>query len=384
MSNLLRTRDGSEARVGFVELFFDLVFVFAITQVSHFLLENLTWMGALQSAMLLAALWWAWIYTTWITNWLDPNRPAVQICLFVLMGLGLALSAALPHAFENTGLVFGLAFALFQVGRTVFMLMACRKDTSLRRNFQRILVWLCLSAVFWIAGGLAEPEARLGWWLAAIAIEYVGPALYFFVPGLGRSTTADWNVEGGHIAERVGLFVIICLGETLLITGATFARLEWTPAVIWAALSAFTSTLAMWWVFFSQAQERASHAIVHSDDAGRLARQAYTYSPLLIVAGIVVVAVSDELVLAHPLGHVEPATALTLLGGPALFLMGTVVAIYAMWGRIAWGRLIGALLLCAGWFIVPMVTPVVLSWLTTGALLAVGLWETVTGRDQRG
>lgn len=383
MSSLLRVRDGGEARVGFVELFFDLVFVFAITQVSHFLLEDLSWLGALKAAMLLAAVWWAWIYTSWVTNWLDPQKPAVQIGLFVLMAAGLVMSAALPHAFDDTGLAFGIAFAFIQVGRTLFMLVACREDTRLRRNFQRILVWLSLSGTLWVGGGLAEPWDRLWWWGAAILIEYLGPALYFAVPGLGRSTTADWNVEGGHMAERVGLFIIICLGETLLISGATFAGLDWTPEVWLAFGSAFASTIAMWWLFFSRAHESAAHTIAHADDPGALARKAYTYSPLLIVAGIIVVAVSDELALAHPGGHVEPAAALTLLGGPTLFLLGTAVAIYALWGKIAWARLAGATLLCAAWFIVPMVTPVVLSWLSTGMLVAVGLWETAKFRGQR-
>ena len=379
MASLLRKRvKGEHARVGFVELFFDLVFVFAITQVSHGLLANLTPLGVVQAAMLLAAVWWAWIFTSWVTNWLDPETGPVQAALFGLMGIGLVMSASLPHAFKETGLAFALAFAAIQVGRTAFMVWAMRKEGSLRLNAIRILVWLAASAVLWIAGGLAAPEQRIWFWLAALAVEYASPALYFFVPGLGRSRTEDWTIEGGHMAERVGLFVIICLGETLLVSGATFGGLDWSSGAVWAAfISAVLSTVAMWRLFFSQAHESASDAIIHSPDPGRLARRAYTYSPILVIAGIIVVAVSDELVLAHPGGHVSTAMALTMLGGPILFLMGTAVAGWAIWRHINWTRLVGCAVLAAGWLVVPWTTPLILSIATTAVLMAIGVWESL-------
>lgn len=377
--SLLRNRDGHHARVGFVELFFDLVFVFAITQVSHGLLGNLNWLGALHAVMLLAAVWWAWIFTSWVTNWLDPERGPVQLALFLLMGAGLAMSASLPNAFAQTGLAFAIAFVAIQVGRSLFMLWACRSDPMLVRNFQRILIWLAFSGVFWIAGGLALPDHRIGFWLAALAIEYVSPALSFRVLGLGRSRTEDWTVEGGHMAERVGLFIIICLGETLLISGATFADLAWTAPVVIAFVSAVLSTVAMWLLYFSRAHEAASEVISHAADPGRLARRAYTYAPILVIAGIIVVAVSDELVLAHPEGHVEPAAALTLLGGPALFLIGTTIAAWAVWGRVAWPRLAGCLVLAACWPLLAWLTPLLLSLVSTAVLLGVFAWEEVAG-----
>ena len=382
MASLLRERrTGEHARVGFVELFFDLVFVFAITQVSHALLAHLTPMGALQAAMMLAAVWWAWIYTSWVTNWLDPERAPVQIALFVLMGVGLVMSAALPHAFDHSGLAFALAFAAIQVGRTLFMLWAARSDTMLVRNFQRILVWLVVSASFWITGGLVTPEHRLWFWLAALAIEYVSPAVYFYVPGLGRARTEDWTIEGSHMAERVGLFIIICLGETLLVSGATFAGLDWRSAPVWIAfVSAILSTVAMWQLYFGQAHEAASHAIMQSSDPGRMARRAFTYSPILVIAGVIMVAVSDELVLAHPGGHVSTAAALTLLGGPALFLLGTAVATWAIWRTVAWTRLAGCVVLAAGWPALPWVTPLILSVASTAVLLVVGAWESLRSR----
>lgn len=379
MASLLRKRvKGEHARVGFVELFFDLVFVFAITQVSHGLLAHLTPLGAVQAAMLLAAVWWAWIFTSWMTNWLDPETVPVQAALFVLMGIGLVMSASLPHAFQETGLSFALAFVGIQVGRTAFMVWAMRADEGLRRNAVRILIWLTASGALWIAGGLAAPEQRLWFWLAALAVEYASPALYFFVPGLGRSRTEDWTIEGGHMAERVGLFVIICLGETLLVSGATFGELDWSSAKVWAAfISAILSTVAMWRLFFSQAHESASEAIMHAADPGRVARRAYTYSPILVIAGIIVVAVSDELVLAHPSGHVSMATALTLLGGPILFLLGTAVAGWAIWRHVNWTRLVGCAVLATGWLVVPWTTPLTLSIATTIVLMAIGVWESL-------
>lgn len=375
-SSLLRKRDGHHARVGFVELFFDLVFVFAITQISHTLLEHLTWVGALQAAMMLGAVWWAWIDTSWITNWLDPERAPVRIMLFALMAAGLVLSTSLPGAFGDKGLIFALAFAALQVGRGLFTLWAVRRDKVLRANFQRICVWAVGGAGLWIAGGLAEGQTRLLIWLVALAAEFAAPAVYFRVPWLGRSSTADWQVEGGHIAERVGLFIIICLGETLLITGATFAGLAWTAPVIVAFATAFLSTLAMWWIYFSAGHEAASNQIAHADDPGRIARAGYTYGPILIVAGIVVTAVSDELMLAHPEGHVSPEAAAVLIGGPLLFMIGGVVSKFAVWGRWSPVRMAGAAGLALLALVVPYVTPLGLAASATAVLIAVAGCET--------
>jgi len=198
---LLRKRDGHHARVGFVELFFDLVFVFAITQISHTLLAHLTWLGALQAAILLGAVWWAWIDTGWITNWLDPERPLVRVMLFGLMGAGLVLSTSLPEAFGEKGLVFAVAFAGLQIGRGLFTLWAVRGDPILKPNFQRIVVWASVGGAVWIAGGLAEGQERLLLWLLALALEFLGPVTAFWCPGLGKGSARDWNVEGAHIAE---------------------------------------------------------------------------------------------------------------------------------------------------------------------------------------
>lgn len=378
--DLLRARDGREARVGFVELFFDLIFVFAITQISHTLLAHLTWVGVLQAAILLGAVWWSWIDTSWITNWLDPERVLVRIMIFALMGAGLVMSTSLPDAFGDKGLVFACAFATLQLGRGLFTLWAVRRDEVLLKNVQRIAVWAALGAVLWIGGGLVEGQTRLLVWLVAVLAEFIGPAVTFWTPGLGRSSSSDWEVEGEHLAERVGLFIIICLGESILVTGATFAGLEWTPPVVGAFATAFVGSLAMWWIWFSRAHDAASEAIAGSNDAGRLARSAYTYAPILVVAGIVVTAVGDEMSLSHPGGVVKFPVAAALIGGPMLFLIGAQVFKLAAFGTWSPSRLTGIAALGMLAFALPLLTPMGLAVCATSVLVGVGVWETLVNR----
>lgn len=381
-SLLRERRDGEETRVGFVELFFDLVFVFAVTQLSHFLLAHFTLLGAVQTALLLMAVWWVWIFTSWVTNWLDPDRTPVRLMLFALMLAGLLLSTSIPQAFGSRGLVFALAYVSMQVGRSAFMLWALRgADESNHKNFQRIIAWLSLSALFWIAGGIAEGHARLALWAIALAIEYAAPAAGFYIPGLGRSQTTDWNVEGSHIAERCGLFIIIALGESILVTGATFAELEWTPISAAAFVVAFAGSIAMWWIYFNIGAERGSRHIAQSSDPGRVARLAYTYIHLLLVGGIIVAAVGDELVLAHPLGHAGIEVAVAVIGGAALYVLGNLLFKRAVTGRFATSHLIGLGLLGLCALLTPVADPLILSAATALVLVIVaGLETRLAGR----
>lgn len=375
---LLRDRDGGHARVGFVELFFDLVFVFAVTQLSHSLMAHPTLETLVRTTLLMMAVWWAWMFTAWATNWLDVEHRLVRAVLFAVMAAGIVLSASIPKAFESAGLAFGVAYALIQVGRSAFVLWAVRGDEALYRNFIRICVWLVVSGGLWIAGGLADPAQRLGLWTLALAIEYLGPAARFWLPVMGASRTEEWTVEGGHIAERCGLFIIIALGESILVTGATFAGLAWTTPVMAAFASAFVGTVAMWWIYFAANAEAASEEISRARDPGVIARLAYTYVHILLVAGIIVSAVADEWVLAHPLGHTDLKTTLALLGGPALFLLGSLAFKFSIWQRWAVSRLVGLMLLGVLALVAGQVSPLLLSWLATGTLLVVAVWETLT------
>src|ERR1700740_3486435 len=175
------TQPNRHSRVTNAELFFDLVFVFAVTQISHTLLGRLTSLGLAQTTLLFLAVWWVWVYTSWVTNWLNPELTPVRVLLFSLMLGGLVLSTSIPKAFESRGLWFALAYAAMQVGRTIFLLASVpRTQPPIRMNAIRILIWLSTSAVFWILGGLAEGHSRLAFWAVALAIEYLSPAARFW------------------------------------------------------------------------------------------------------------------------------------------------------------------------------------------------------------
>ncbi|WP_201316060.1 low temperature requirement protein A [Dyella sp. EPa41] len=384
--SLLRARHaGVHGKVTNIELFFDLVFVYAVTQLSHTLLHDLTLAGALRVLLLFLAVWWVWIFTGWITNWLDPERLAVRLLLLVLMFAGLLLSTALPQAFDGRGVVFACAYAFMQVGRSLFMVWALRHAPfAARRNFHRITSWLAVSGVLWIVGGFSAGETRFACWLVALSIEYLGPALYFYVPGLGRSSTMEWDVEGGHLAERCSLFVIIALGESVVVTGSSFADSARGPDA-WLAFSiAFVGCVAMWWIYFDLAVERGSRSIRESADPGRTARLGYTYLHLLIVAGIVVSAVGDELSLGHPHALATGAQAAVLLGGPALYLLGNALFKQTVNNtNLPFSHLVGLGLLLLLCWPATMLTVLALAGATTLVLLVVAAWETLSLRALR-
>jgi low temperature requirement protein LtrA len=376
VNRLLRSRADGEQRVTNTELFFDLVYVFAITQLSRFLGEDLTWHNALRAILLLLAVWWAWIYTAWITNWLHPDARAVRVMLLAVMVASLVVSATLPAAFGDRGLVFALTYVVMQVGRTIFVLFAVRR-TGLLRNFQRIASWLVFSGLFWVLGGLASGTGREVLWLVAVLIDVVSPVCGFYTPGLGRSTTADWTIAGEHLAERCQLFMIIVFGESILDIGATLASLPFTPARVTTFVFAFAGTVALWWVYFDRSAEDSSRTIATSADPGRLGRSAYTYYHLPMVAGVILTAVADERVIAHPTGPGNTPTTLVLLGGPILFLLGHFLFKRAVFGRLSLPRAIAIAVLLAFLPLGAVTSPMVLGTLTMLVVVAVAVTDLV-------
>ncbi|MES2252034.1 MAG: low temperature requirement protein A [Pseudomonadota bacterium] len=376
----LRSR-GEAARVSNEELFFDLVYAFSVTQLSHYLLDHLTLLGALQTLVMWFAVWLGWQYTAWTTNWFNPGTLRIRAMLFGVMLLAMVMASALPGAFGERGLVFALCFAGIQVGRTFGMLVAVGRDHALAPNFRRLLAWNCVAAVFWIAGGLAQQgTARLLLWMAAVSCEYVAPMIGLRFPGLGRSTTADWTIDGGHLAERCQLFVIVALGESVLATGIAFGHhTEWHGVDLFALLVSFAGSLAMWWMYFDTSAKEATHVIEHAKDPGGIGAK-FHYTHVILVAGIIVCAVADELVIGEGSHHAQWKHLGPLLGGPAIYLFGNALFKRVVRGFMPQSHLYGLALLAVLAVFASQLSILVVGSLTTLVMVAVATLEAVVRR----
>jgi low temperature requirement protein LtrA len=317
-------RDRAEGtEVSTLELFFDLVYVFAITQISHLLLEDISWRGALQAGIVTVAIWWVWIDTTWITNWFDPRKTPVRLMMIGLMGLSLVMSAAIHESWGGRAEWFSIAYVTIQIGRSAFCLFMLGRNEN-AENFARITSWAILSAPLWLAGGFSHGDTQLAFWLAAVLMDSAGPAMGYRIPVLGASKASVWQIAGGHLAERCQLFVIIALGESILLTGTTLAHEpELTTSVAIAFLLAFSTSVMLWWVYFSRAG-RAAEIFETSRNPGGMGR-AYTYFHIPMIAGIITLAVANEKLIVHPTGHVTPQFTAVAIGGACLYMFGNAV-----------------------------------------------------------
>jgi low temperature requirement protein LtrA len=368
-------RDG-DGRVTQIELFYDLVYVFAVTQLSSFLVHHQTLEGAVETAVLLAMVWQVWVYTTWMTNYLDPNRQAVRLALVVLMLASLVLAAALPFAFSARGLVVAIVYLAMQMGRSGFVIWAVRGH-ELRWVFWRALSWSALAAVPMLCGAAVDGYARAALWACAVALELAGAAIGFATPFIGRSATADWTIDGGHFAERCQAFVLIALGESIVVTGATLSGLVGgTDSAVSRYVAfglAFFGAVALWWVYFDRAAGDSARVIDSSDDPGRLGRNAFHWVHPLIVAGIIVTAAADDVVLHAPTEHGRMTTSWLVVGGVALFLGGHAVFKAVVWRIPSWPRIVAVAVLFGLLALAPHVSALTLAVAVLAVVIAVAV-----------
>jgi low temperature requirement protein LtrA len=374
---IIRTRETGEQRATFFELFFDLVYVFAVTQLSHRLLEDLSWSGASQTAFMLVAVYWAWNYTTWMTNWFDPDTVPVRLVLVFVMGASLLMAVAIPEGFSERALLFACAYSGLQIGRNAFVVAVTPRGVF-NQNFRQILVWSVLSAPLWVAGGVVDSE-DLRWvlWLGALLLDLAAPLVAYRLPGVAAAPMSQWQIEGAHFGERFQLFVIIALGESVVLAGATASDKGLGVEVLVALLLALLSSTALWWLYFGEVAGTVLERIraATDEERGQIGRDIYTYLHLPIVAGIVLVAVGDELVIAHPTEPLHDSGALVVLGGSALFLGGLMACTARLGQAQSWPRAVAVVVLLAAVPLAGAADGLVVSGLLTTLLAALVLAE---------
>ena len=369
-----------EKPVAPLELFYDLVFVFAVTQVSHLLLNDLSWTGAVHAILALGVVWWAWNYTVWVTSEVDLEPIPVRLLFLAMMLASLVMAVAAPEAFGRNGLLFAGSYIAIKVGRLLFLTVGRAHPSAIGSGREtRLLTWFIASGTLWLGGALAEGAARIGLWIAALAIDLTGPLVMYWLPGHARLPFALWKVELSHLAERYETFVIIALGETIVLTGATVSVRGFDNERLAAFALAFLSTACLFLLYFDAFPRVARQRLALATDGVHLARDAFMYLHVVLAAGVIISAVGDGLVIRNPTDILSGEEVALVCAGPALYLLGHVLYRFRITGSVSLLRLAGA----AGCVIVGLLGSVApalaLSVLLVGVLVVVIAGETMAG-----
>jgi low temperature requirement protein LtrA len=363
-----------EQRVTPLELFFDLVFVFGFTQVTTVLSDDPTWGGLGHGLLILAALWWAWAAYAWLTNTVDPGEDAVWGAILVAMAAMFVAALAVPEAFDRHGVVFGVAFLIVNVVWLTLYALAARGDRDLLAAILRNAPSALAGAALIVAAGFVHGGLRPTLWLAALAVGLFGPLL---------GGISGWRVQPAHFVERHGLIVIIAIGESLIAIGLGARSTEIGTGVIVAAVLGLVVTTSFWLAYFDFFPIRGQQMLADRSGAQRtaLARDAYTYLHLPMVAGIVLFAFAMKTTLAHVGDELDTIPALGLCGGPALYLLAYVALRLRVSRTLGRGRLIAAVA-CALLFPIAVVVPALVALALVAAVwVAFDAYEIIWWRE---
>lgn len=347
--SLVRPREVARS-VTPLELFFDLVYVFTVSQLTHHLFEHVDARGMIETLVLAMAVMYAWFMTVWTSNWLDVERQPVRLLLLGLMFASLVMSTSISAAFGDRAALFVAGYMAIQIGRTLFAVHAFRGH-RLHRHFVNALAWEFGTAPIWVAGALAHGDARLALWAAATLIAYGGVIAGHPLPGRRSPFSSDSQIYAEHLLERFRLFFLIALGETVLTLGNAFTGQPLAAERLLVLAVAFLGTVALWWCYFHRAEEIGIEAVAGASEPKQLSRIVGlgNYTLILMVVGIVAIAVGDELAIVDPDGPMSLASAVLVFGGPALFLLAQLGFIRRATGSAPPARLLacGALAVLA-------------------------------------
>jgi low temperature requirement protein LtrA len=340
VSDAERELEYDEHQVTPLELFFDLVFVFAITQVTRLLAQDPTWGGVFRGMLVLAALWWAWSVYAWLTSAMDVDEGGVRLVMLASMGAMFGVALAVPGAFGDDAVLFGLAYLLVRLFHLVLSATVVRDDPDRRGALLRFAPTAIVGPSLLVFAGFLEGDERIAVWLVALAIDYLGPV----VIGVGRG----WRVAPEHFAERHALIILIALGESIIAIGVG-AGFELDTGVIVAAALGIVVVSALWWLYFDVAAIFARRRLMQAMglELHRLALHAYSYLHLPMVAGIVLFALGLKTTVGHVGEALDIVPAVALCGGAALYLVGHIAFLFRTTGRVFRRRTVGAAVLLA-------------------------------------
>jgi low temperature requirement protein LtrA len=306
-----------DERVTPLELFFDLVFVLALTQCTTLIAHTPTWGGVLKGVLVLGMLWWSWTGYAWLTSVLDPEEGAVRLAIFAAMAAFLVAALCVPHAFGSEALLFACAYAVVRAAHIVLFMLASREDPALRRSVLTLAVSTAIGAGLLFAAAAASGDLRVALWGVALLLDTGGPLLF------GQ---AGWKLVPGHFAERHGLIVIIALGESIVAIGVG-ARASIDAGIVAASTLGMVVAAALWWVYFDVTAIVARRRLARATpgrEQNNIARDSYSYLHFPMIAGIALLAVGLKVTLAHVGDELALVPATALLGGAALYLLAHV------------------------------------------------------------
>ncbi|HEV2857396.1 MAG TPA: low temperature requirement protein A [Solirubrobacterales bacterium] len=358
-------------RVTPLELFFDLVFVLAITQCTALMSHDQSWSGLAQGLLILGVLWWAWVGYSWLTSVIDPEAGAVRGVIFVAMAAMLIVSLCVQEAFGNLALTFALAFGVFRSAHIALFMIAGADDSDLRRSVIGLGISTAVAVGILALASLFDGFAQGALWALAIFLDMAGP--YFF-------GSEGWKLVPGHFAERHGLIVIIALGESVVAVGVGASGALDLGIGVAAVLGIFLAA-ALWWTYFDVVALVSARRLGQAEPGrvqNELARDSYSYIHLLMVAGIVLMALGMKVTIGHHSEHLHDVPAFALLGGLALYLIGLVSFRYRHIQTVNRQRLGLAIVLL---FLVPAATAV--PALISLAVAVVLIWAMI-GYEHRG
>jgi low temperature requirement protein LtrA len=335
-----------------LELFFDLVYVFTVSQLSLNLVEHVSVRGMAQTVVLALAVMYAWFMTVWTSNWLDVERRPVQLMLLGLMFASLLMSTSIVGSFGNSPFadwagdragLFVIGYLAIQIGRTLFATSAFRGH-RLHAHFVNALVWEIGTAAIWIAGIFAEGDARLEIWAIAVLVTYGGVIAGHPLPGKRSPFSSDSQIYAEHLLERFRLFFLIALGETVLTIGNAFTGGPVEAERLIALSAAFIGTVSLWWCYFHRTERLGIDALDGAGDASRVVAVG-NYTLVAAVIGIVAIAVGDELAIANPAFETTASMTALIFGGPAIFLLAQLVFMRGASGQVPRARTGGCIAL---------------------------------------